>query len=158
MNINATLIGQMITFVIFVLFTMKFVWPPLMKILEERRKRVAEGLIAAEKAQRDLATAEITVKKMIQAAKADASLIIDQANQQAHQIEEKAKEDARQVITRMKKAAKNEIDEERISTRAALQQEAVNWAILATEKLLNKNIDQAANRHLLSEWKDKVRV
>lgn len=154
MDINATLIGQMITFVIFVLFTMKFVWPPLMRILAERRKKIAEGLAAAEKGHRDLATADHKIKVMIQDAKADASLIIDQANQRAHQIEEQAKADALVLIERMKKAAHAEIEDERNAARQALQEEAVNWAILATEKLLHKQVDRAANEALLKQMKD----
>ncbi len=154
MDINATLIGQMITFVIFVLFSMKYVWPPLMKILEERRKKIAEGLSAAEKGHRDLAAADHKIKAMIQDAKAEASLIIDQANQRSHQIEEEAKAEALQLIERMKKAAHAEIEEERNTARHALQAEAVNWAILATEKLLHKEIDRAANETLLKKMKD----
>ncbi len=157
MNINATLFGQMITFVIFVAFTMKFVWPPLMKILDERRKKIAEGLAAAEKGHRDLAAADHRIKKMLQDAKAEASLIIDRANQQAHQIEEQAKADALHTIERMKKSAKNELEDERNATRQALQVEAVNWAIMATEKLLHKHVDQAANAALLKQVKDMAR-
>lgn len=154
MDINATLIGQMITFIIFVAFTMKFVWPPLMKILDERRKKIAEGLAAAEKGHRDLAATEHKIKQMIQDAKAEASLIVDQANQRAHQIEEQAKDEALHIIERMKKAAKAEIEEERQSLRQSLQEEAVNWAILSAEKLLHKNMDRAANEALLKKMKD----
>lgn len=155
MDINATLIGQMITFIIFVAFSMKFVWPPLIKILDERRKKIAEGLAAAEKGHRDLATSELKIKQMIQDAKAEASLIIDQANQRAHQIEEQAKTDALHTIDRMKKAADNEIEEERNAARQGLQEEAVHWAILCTEKLLNKHVDRAANEALIKKMKDE---
>lgn len=154
MDLNATLIGQMITFVIFVLFTMKFVWPPLMKILEERRKKIAEGLLAAEKGHRDLAAADHKIKQLFQDAKAEASLIVDQANQRAHQIEEQAKTDALHLIERMKKAAQAEIEDERNAARHALQEEAVNWAIMATEKLLHKHVDRAANEALLDQMQD----
>ncbi len=151
MDINATLIGQMITFIIFVAFTMKFVWPPLMKILEDRRSKIAEGLAAAEKGHRELVAADQKIKKLIQDAKAEASMIVDQANQRAHQIEEAAKEEGLHIIERMKKAATAEIEEERLATRQVLQTEAVNWAMLATEKLLGKHIDRAANETLLKK-------
>ena len=157
MDINATLLGQMITFIIFVAFTMKFVWPPLMKILDERRKRIAEGLAAAEKGHRDLADTEHRIRKMMQDAKAEASLIVDQANQRAHQIEEQAKAEALQTLERMKKRAHAEIAEERTSARQALTEEAINWAILSAEKLLHKNIDRAANETLLKKLKDEVK-
>lgn len=156
MDINATLIGQMITFIIFVAFTMKFVWPPLMKILDERRTRIADGLAAAEKGHRELADAEHRIKAMMLDAKAQASLIVDQANQRAHQIEEQAKVDAMQTIERMKKRAETEIAEERTTARQVLAEEAVNWAILSAEKLLHKNIDRAANESLLKKLKDEA--
>lgn len=156
MDINATLIGQIITFIIFVAFTMKFVWPPLMRILDERRKKIAEGLAAAEKGHRDLAASEHKIKQMIQEAKAEASLIIDQANQRAHQIEEQAKTDALHIIERMKKAAETEIEEERNSVRQALQEEVANLVIASTEKLLHKHIDRAANEALIKQLRNEA--
>jgi len=156
MDINATLFGQMITFIIFIAFTMKFVWPPLNKVLEERRKKIAEGLAAAEKGHRELSAAEHKIKTLIQEAKAEASLIVDKANQRAHQIEEQAKEDARHTVERMKKVAQSEIEESRQAARHDLQQEAVNWAIMATEKLLHKHVDHAANEALLKNLKDEA--
>lgn len=149
MDINATLIGQMITFILFVLFTMKFVWPPLMKILAERRKKIAEGLAAAEKAHHDLELAERKVKQLILDAKAQASLIIDHANQRAHQIEEEARDAARALTERMKKSAEADIAEEINMVRSNLQKEASELAILCTERLLHKNLDHAANEALL---------
>jgi F-type H+-transporting ATPase subunit b len=150
MDINATLLGQMITFAIFVLFSMKFVWPPLMRILTERRKKIADGLAAAEKAHRDLELTERKVKQLLMDAKAQASLIIDHANQRAHQIEEEARDTARQLTERMKKSAEADIAEQINNARTTLQQEASELAILCTERLLHKNLDRAANEALLT--------
>jgi F-type H+-transporting ATPase subunit b len=157
MDINATLIGQMITFTLFVLFTMKFVWPPLMRILAERRKKIAEGLAAAEKAHHDLELAERRIKQMLLEAKSQASLIIDHANQRAHQIEEDARDAARQVTERMKKSAEADIAEEINRARAELQKEASELAILCTERLLHKNLDRAANEALLKNLVNELK-
>ncbi len=156
MDINATLFGQMITFIIFVLFTMKYIWPPLMKVLEERRRKIAEGLAAAEKGHHDLELAARKVKQLILDAKAQASLIVDHANQRAHQIEEEARTEALDIIARMKKAAEAEIKEERDSLQQQLRQEAVDWAFQCTEKLLHKNVDRAANEALVRELQDTL--
>jgi len=157
MDINATLIGQMITFAIFVVFTMKFVWPPLMRVLEERRKKIAEGLAAAEKGHHELELAERKVKQMLLDAKAQASLIIDHANQRAHQIEEEAKVAALQLTERMKKAAKADIREETDLARQQLQKEVSELAILCTERLLHKNIDRAANEVFINKLLEELK-
>ena len=156
MDINATLFGQMITFIIFVLFTMKYIWPPLMKVLAERRHKIAEGLAAAEKGHHDLELAARKVKQLILDAKAEASLIVDHANQRAHQIEEEARTEALEIIARMKKAGESEIKEEREALRQQLKQEAVDWAFQCTEKLLHKNLDRAANETLIRQMQDAL--
>ncbi len=156
MDINATLFGQMITFIIFILFTMKYVWPPLTKVLEERRRKIAEGLAAAEKGHHDLELAARKVKQIILDAKAEASLIVDHANQRAHQIEEQARTEALEIIARMKKAGETEIKEERDALRQQLKQEAVDWAFQCTEKLLHKNVDRAANEALVRQMQEAI--
>jgi F-type H+-transporting ATPase subunit b len=156
MDINATLLGQMITFVIFVLFTMKFVWPPLMKVLEERRRKIVDGLAAAEKGHHDLELAARKAKQVIQDAKAEASLIVDHAHQRAHQIEEQAKTEARADILRMKQAAEVEFQEEYRALTLKLKQDAVEWALQCTEKLLHKNVDRAANEALIQAVKEEL--
>ena len=157
MDINATLIGQMITFAIFVVFTMKFVWPPLMRVLDARRKKIADGLLAAEKGHHELELAERKVKQILVEAKAQASLIIDNANQRAHQIEEEAKASALHLTERMKSAAKADIREEIDFARQQLQNEAGELAILCTERLLHKNIDHAANEVFLNKLLEELK-
>ncbi|MCX7122579.1 MAG: F0F1 ATP synthase subunit B [Gammaproteobacteria bacterium] len=156
MDINATLFGQMITFIIFVLFTMKYIWPPLMKVLEERRHKIAEGLAAAEKGHHDLELAARKIKQLILDAKAEASLIVDHANQRAHQIEEEARTEALEIIARMKKVGESEISAERDTLREQLKQEAIDWAFQCTEKLLHKNIDRAANEGLIHQMQEAL--
>jgi len=150
MDINATLIGQMITFAIFIVFTMKFVWPPLMKVLEERRKKIADGLAAAERGQHDLEVAHFKAKEIIHEAKAQASVIIEQANQRAHHIEEQAKLDARHAAERIKQAAELEIERDRLKILESVRQQVADVAVAGAEKLIRRNIDKAANQEILA--------
>ena len=112
MSINLTLIGQMIAFVVFVFFCAKFVWPPLTAALAERQKRIADGLEAADKANRDLEQAQEKVAEQLKEAKAQAASIIDQANKRANQIVEEAKEQGREEGQRMIAGAQAEIEQE----------------------------------------------
>ena len=151
MDINATLIGQMITFAIFIIFTMKFIWPPLMKALEARRKKIADGLAAAERGQHDLQVARHKAKEIVYEAKAQAAVIVEQANQRAHKIDEAAREEARQNSDRMKQAATAEIEQQRLEAQQALREKVADLVVQGTERLLKKNIDKAANEALLKD-------
>ena len=107
MNINVTLIGQVIIFLMFVAFTMKFVWPPIQEALEERQKNIADGLNAAEQGKKELEQAEFESKRILQEARSTATSIIESANQRAHQIEEKAQVDAHHKADKIKAQSKN---------------------------------------------------
>lgn len=157
MDINATLIGQMITFAIFVIFTMKVVWPPLLKALEERRRKIADGLAAAERGHHDLEVAKHKAHDIIQDAKGQAATIIEQANQRAHKIDEAAREEGRGIVERMKELAETEIAQARLEAQQALRGEVVSLALDAAEKLLGKNIDKAANQALLDDLVKEVK-
>src|SRR5438105_14054660 len=100
MDINATIIGQFITFSILVWFTMKFVWPPITKAMHEREKKIAAGLEAAERSQRDLQKAEHKVMEMLRQARAESAAILEQAHKRASRIGEEAREIARQESER----------------------------------------------------------
>lgn len=102
MNINATLLGQAISFAIFVWFCMQYVWPPLTAALAERQKKIAEGLSAADKAQRDLASAQDQVAQEMKAIKEQAAQLIEQANRRASQLVEEAKGQAQAESDRIK--------------------------------------------------------
>ena len=151
MDINATLIGQMITFAIFIIFTMKFIWPPLMKALEARRKKIADGLAAAERGQHDFQVARHKAKEIVYEAKAQAAVIVEQANQRAHKIDAAAREEARQHSDRMKQAATAEIEQQRLEAQQALREQVADLVVQGTERLLKKNIDKAANEALLKD-------
>lgn len=157
MGLNFTLVGQMITFIIFVWFTLKFVWPPLAKTLKERREEIAAGLTAAEKGRHELEVAKKRSKQMIVDAKADAAVIIEQANVRAHNIEETAREEARQSAERIKTQAFEDIERERNDARQKLLEEVTDIAISGTEKLLRKNIDKASNSALIDDLTQQLK-
>ncbi|WP_192483602.1 MULTISPECIES: F0F1 ATP synthase subunit B [Cysteiniphilum] len=151
MDINITLIGQMITFIIFVGFTMKFVWPPLKKAMDERRAKIADGLASADRAEKELEVAKRKAQELIHEAKAQATKIIEQANMRAMQIDEEAKEAARVDADRIRKAANDEAEAHMIAMKQKLRKEVVGIAVAGAEKLIGKNIDMTTNNHLLEE-------
>jgi F-type H+-transporting ATPase subunit b len=150
-DINATLLGQMITFAIFIWFTMKFVWPPLMKILEERRQKIADGLAAAERNQRELLETEQKIKVELDEAKHQASLIIEGANQRANHIVEEAKERARHEGERLLQLAQSDIEQQYNLAKDALVQQVSQLALAGAEKILKANIDVKNNQQLLDD-------
>lgn len=148
MSINLTLIGQMIAFVVFVFFCAKFVWPPLTAALAERQKRIADGLEAADKANRDLEQAQEKVAEQLKEAKAQAASIIDQANKRANQIVEEAKEQGREEGQRMIAGAQAEIEQEFNRAKEQLRAQVARIAISGAEKILEASIDEAAHAAL----------
>ncbi len=151
MDINITLIGQMITFAIFVGFTMKFVWPPLRKAMEERKAKIADGLASADRAEKELEVARRKANEVVQEAKAQATKIIEQANMRAMQMDEEAKEAARVDAERIRKAANDEAETQMRAMKQQLRKEVVSIAIQGAEKLIHKNIDMTTNNQLLEE-------
>lgn len=149
MGINLTLIGQMITFVVFVLICMKYVWPPLTKAMEERRAKIAEGLAASDRAQKDLDLAQQKAAEVIREARNSAGEILEQANQRANQIVDHAKEDAISERERQIVATKSEIDLEANRAKEALRKQVAALAVQGAEKLLQREIDAAAHQELL---------
>jgi F-type H+-transporting ATPase subunit b len=148
MDINLTLLGQIITFVLFVWFTMKFVWPPVLAALRARQERVASGLAAADRGLAELEMARKKAKDLINTAKGEASIIIEKANLRAHKIEEEAHIEARNLAEQMKRSAKAEIDRMEVDLREGLTREVVQIAMKGTEKLLNNSRLMAANSSL----------
>lgn len=151
MNINLTLFGEMITFAIFVWFTMRFVWPPLMHALEERREKIAAGLAAAEKASRDLELAQHKMTQLLTEAKAQAAQMIEQANQRANHIIEEAKARARAEGERLLVIAKTDIDREFQSARDKLMHEIASLVMLGAEKVLQHEVNKSANDKIVAE-------
>ena len=156
MDINATLLGQMITFAIFIWFTMKYVWPPLMNVLEERRKKIAEGLAAAEKGRHDLESAQMQIKEELNGAKNQAALIIEHANQRANHMVEEAKDRARSEGERLLHLAQTEIEQEYNQAKAELIQQVSHLALEGAERVLKQSIDAKANQQLLKELMQEI--
>ena len=149
MNLNATVLGQSIAFVLFAYFCMKVVWPPVVAVLDERRKKIFDGLEAAERAQLDLAAAQTKAGEDKEIAKREAAEILEQAKRRANQIVEEAKEQARAEGERQLAAATAEIEQQSNRAKEALREQVALIAIAGAEKILQKSIDQAANEDLL---------
>ncbi len=151
MNINLTLIGQSITFVFFVIFVMKFVWPPLVAALEERKAKIADGLAAAEKGKHDGELAKQKVIDTLKEAKEKAQDIINQAEKRASEIVEESKDNARVEGERILAAANAEIEQEVNRAREHLRGQVVTLAVAGAGKVLKREIDEKANEDLLQD-------
>ncbi|OGO90514.1 MAG: F0F1 ATP synthase subunit B [Coxiella sp. RIFCSPHIGHO2_12_FULL_44_14] len=156
MDINATLIIQMLVFVIFVWVTMRFIWPPMMKTLEERRKKIADGLAAAEQGRKELELAHIKAKEQWMAAKAQAAHMIEQANQRAHHIIHEAKEKAREEGEHLLQLAKKDIEREYQAAREKLLKQISGIIVTGTERILQKEVDKASNDRLVDELMSEI--
>lgn len=151
MNINATLIGQSIAFFVFVWFVMKYVWPPVMHALDERKKKIADGLAAAERGKHEHELAEKHAKEVLKEAKQQAAEIIAQAQKRGTEIVEEAKEQARTEGDRLKAAAGAEIEQEINRAREQLRGQVVNLAVAGAGKVLHREIDAKAHDDLLKD-------
>lgn len=151
MNINLTLIGQSITFALFVWFCMKYIWPPVMGALEARRKEIADGLAAAERGQHEHELAAKRAAEHIKEAKGQASDIISQAQKRANEIVEEAKGDAKTEAERIVTGANAEIEQETNRAREQLRQEVVSLAIAGAEKVLKREVDKDAHASTLND-------
>ena len=151
MNINLTLIGQSITFIFFVMFVMKFVWPPLVAALEERKKMIADGLAAAEKGKHDGELARQRVLDTLKDAKAQAQDIINLAEKRASEIVEESKDTAKAEGERIIAAANAELEQEVNRAREQLRGQVVSLAVSGASKVLKREIDEKANEDLLKD-------
>ena len=151
MNINATIIGQFITFAILVWFTTRYVWPPILKAMHDREKKIADGLEAAERSKRELETAEHKVFAMLKEAKQQASQIIEQANLHSAQLIEEAKTQAKQESQRIIDLAQGEIDREVTRTKEALKTRLATLAITGAEKIIQRKLDISTHNDLLND-------
>ena len=156
MSINATLIGQMITFALLVWFTMKYVWPPLIQSLEERKKRIAEGLAAAERGQEEMQLAEKKAIGVLREAKEQSADIVNLAQKRANEIVEESKEAAKREGDRLIGAAKAQIDQEVQQAKENLRQEVSALALSAAEQILSAEIDKTKHQEILSKVSDKL--
>ncbi len=149
MNINLTLIGQTITFVVFVWFCMRYVWPPLTRALEERRKQIADGLAAAERGRRELELAERRALEVIKKAKQEAAEVITTAEKRAAEIAEETKAQAKAEAERILAAARAEIEQEVSRAREALRERVAELAVAAAARILAEEVDVKRHAKLL---------
>ena len=156
MNINMTLIGQMISFAIFVFFCMKFVWPPVTKALRERQEKIAEGLDAANRAERNLELAQEKATSQLREGKEQAQEIIENANKRANQIIDEAKEAARAEGARLVAAAQAEVEQEINRAKEALRKQVSELAVAGAAKILGKSVDAEAHNDLLNQLADEL--
>ena len=148
---NLTLVIQGLAFFAVAWLVMKFIWPPIIAAIEERQQKIAEGLAAADNAQKNLAQAEEKANEELKAARAKANEIIDQAHQRANQIVDQAKQDAVAEAGRQKALAEAEIDAASNRAREELRKQVSALAVTGAEKLLKREIDANAHRALLDE-------
>lgn len=156
MNINLTLIVQMVVFLTLVWFTMKFVWPIILGAMEDRSKKIATGLAAAEKGQQDFAQAEKRAEAVIREARERANQIIDQAQHRANDVVDQAKTTAIAEGARLVATAQQQIELESNRAREQLRREVGQLAVSAASKLLQREIDPRAHADLLDKFATEI--
>ncbi|WP_069384770.1 F0F1 ATP synthase subunit B [Halomonas caseinilytica] len=156
MNINMTLIGQMIAFAIFVWFCIKYVWPPINNALHERQKKIADGLDAASRAARDLELAEQQAEETLRESKEQAAEILENAHKRSNQMIDEAREQARQEGERMVANAKTEIDQEVNRAKEELRGQVSRLAIVGAERILESSIDEKQHAKLVDKLAEEL--
>lgn len=149
MNINLTLFAQAIVFAAFILFTVKFIWPPLLRAMESRQKTIADGLAAAEQGKKSLESSAKQAEEAIREARDRAAEIIAGAEKRAAQMIEEAKTQAKEEGGREKAAAKAEIAQEAARAREQLRDQVASLAVAGAEKILRREVDAKAHGDLL---------
>ena len=153
MSINATLIVQMIVFAILVWFTMRFVWPPITAALDERAKKIADGLSAADKAKTELAAANKRVEQQLSAARDDAAKRLADAERLAQQLVEEAKSKASEEGAKIIAAARAEAEQESVKAREALREQVAGLAVKGAEAILRREVNAGVHAELLGRLK-----
>jgi len=151
MNINATLIGQAIAFFLFVVFCMKYVWPPILQALQERTAKIADGLAAAEHGKHEQELAEERAKELLREAKEQAAEIISRADKRGAEIVDEAKDEARAEGARLMTAAEAEIEQEVNRAKQELRSQVVSIALVGAGKVLEREVDESAHAELLNK-------
>ncbi len=151
MNFNFTLVGQLLAFILFVWFCMKYVWPPMLKILEEREKEIADGLNAASEGRRELEEASARKEEILGEAKKEAADLVGQAGQRANQMVEDAKTQAQEEADRIKTSAKADLEQAAKKAREEIRSEVSALVVAGAEKVLGSEIDQEKNAEIIEE-------
>jgi F-type H+-transporting ATPase subunit b len=155
-SINATLIIQMIVFAILVWFTMRFVWPPITAALDERAKKIADGLAAADKAKSELAVANQRVEQQLSGARNDAAKRLADAERLAQQLVEEAKARANDEGAKIVAAARAEAEQEAVKAREALREQVAALAVKGAEQILRKEVNASVHADLLGRLKTEL--
>lgn len=156
MNLNATLIAQIVVFFILGWFTMKFVWPPIMKALDERAAKIADGLAAADKAKADLALAEKKVVEELRHARESAGDVRASAEKQSAKLVEDARAEANRIISAAREAAEGEAAAAAQRAKEELREQVAQLAVAGAEKILRREIDAKAHADLLANLKQEL--
>jgi F-type H+-transporting ATPase subunit b len=156
MNLNFTMVAQMVAFLAFIWFTAKFVWPPLSRAIDERRKVIAEGLAAAEKGKQALEVSARQAEAELRSARERAAEIVGQAEKRAAQMIDEAKSAAKEEGGREKAAAKAEIEQEVSRAREMLREQVASLAVAGAEKILRREVNAQAHAELLTQLKKEI--
>jgi F-type H+-transporting ATPase subunit b len=155
-SINATLIAQLIVFLILVWFTMKFIWPPIVKALDERAQKIADGLSAADKAKSELSAANKRVEEQLSAARNDSAQRLADAERLAQSMVEEAKTRAAEEGAKIVAAAKAEAEQESIKAREVLREQVAALAVKGAEAILRKEVNAGVHADLLNRLKTEL--
>jgi len=150
-NIGATLVGQTIAFILFVWFCMKYVWPPITSLIEERQEKIAAGLADAERAKKDLQLAQNKAAELLKEAKAQANEIVDGAHQRKTQLIDEAKREAENERNKIIAQGKLEIEAERNRVKEELRLQVANLAMAGAEKILGRSVDAVAQNDIVEK-------
>lgn len=156
MSFNLTLIAQAVAFALFIWFTVRFIWPPLLRVIEARQKTIADGLAAADQGRKSLEVSTREADDAIKAARERAAEIVAQADKRAAQMVEEAKVAAKDEGTREKTAAKAEIEQEVSRAREQLREQVAMLAVAGAEKILRREVDAKAHAELLDSIKGQL--
>lgn len=156
MNLNATLFAQFVVFFILVLFTMKFVWPPLMKALDERAQKISDGLLAAERSKEDMAAAEKRIQIELSTARDEGQKRVAEAESYAKKVAEEIKQNAMAEAARIVEQAKAEAQQQVSQAREGLRVEVADLAVKGAEQILKREVDAKAHADLLNQLSSEL--
>jgi F-type H+-transporting ATPase subunit b len=156
MNLNLTLIAQAVSFAAFIWFTVKFIWPPMLRAIEARQKTVADGLAAAEQGRRSLETSTREAEEAMRAARARAAELLSQAEKRGAQLIDEARSAAKDEGSREKAAARAEIEQAMTQAREQLRDRVASLAVAGAEKILRREVDARAHAELLETIKRQL--
>ncbi|MBE8215414.1 MAG: F0F1 ATP synthase subunit B [Endozoicomonadaceae bacterium] len=151
MNLNATIIGQSLSFIFFIWFCMKFIWPPIIRGLEDRAKKIADSLIFSEKAKIQLDQAEVDAKKCLEVAQLEAKTILDQARKRASGLIDAAKIQAKEEAVRIQAIASKETEQEINQAKDVLRKRLASLVIAGVSTVIAEQIDETKHSQLIDQ-------